>query len=76
MPGSAFCRLATGIPSAAPVPPRNPASNSFVLRILPVTPMGRGICAQISPNLMKTRNFRGRGTRTHSHAPIGNPATA
>ena len=61
MPGSARRRFTADFPSAGPVPPRNTASNSFVLKLLPITPMGRGICAQNPPNSMKTRNCGGRG---------------
>ena len=72
MPGSARRRFTADFPSAGPVPPRNTASNSFVLKILPITPMDRRICAQILPISMKTRNFRGRGEGGTQLTPLPN----
>src|SRR5271165_6915713 len=48
-------------PSETPLHLQKAPPKSFIKRILPISPLCRGICAQNLPILMKTRNFEGEG---------------
>src|SRR5271166_7154693 len=59
--GSVRSRFFTHFHAKTPVQPPKIPPNSFVQRILPVTPTRSTGCAQNPAILMKTRNFGGRG---------------
>src|SRR5271165_1016892 len=59
--GSVRSRFFTRLHAKTPIRPPKIPPNSFVQRILPVTPTRSTGCAQIPAIFMKTRNFGGRG---------------
>ena len=75
MPGPVYCRLATSFSAIGSFPPQRSTANSFLLTILPITPMGRGFCAQRLGYLHKNEEFAenpgGGGYPLHSQ--IGKP---
>jgi len=67
--GHAPFRFPAPLPAQAPVHPQKIPAKSFVNRILPISPLVRGICAQNLANAMKTWNFGGEGG-TPAEAPL------
>src|SRR5271166_2517698 len=70
--GSVRSRFFTRLHAKTPIRPPKIPPNSFVQRILPVTPTRSTGCAQIPAIFMETRNFGGggRGTPEVSHVPF------
>src|SRR5208337_1918181 len=59
--GHVRSRFSTHLPAHNPIQPQKIPPNSFVQRILPVTPTRSTDCAQNPANSMKTRNLGGGG---------------
>ena len=57
MSGPARCLIAVSFPASALFRPQKSTPNSFRLKILPVTPMGRRFCAQRPGYLHKNEEF-------------------
>src|SRR5271166_5666585 len=64
--GHVCSRFFTHLPVNTPLQPQIIPPNSFVHRILPVTPTHSIACAQNPAILMKTRNFGGGGRGCHT----------